>query len=106
MISTRLFPATSQHLQCSRGTMLQPVDPMRAFTDVLRFEIRLHLTSPLFWGAALLFFALHFLTLTRTGITLGDNEQIAINSAWLIFQTELVLSVFGMLPAIVFIVAA
>lgn len=79
---------------------------MRAFTDVLRFELRLHLTSPLFWGVALLFFALHLLTLTRTGINLGENEQIALNSAWLIFQTELVLGLFGMLPAIVFAVRA
>ena len=61
---------------------------MRAFTDMLRFELRLHSRSPFFWGVALLFFALHLLTLTRTGINLGDNEQIAINSAWLIFQTE------------------
>ena len=30
---------------------------MRAFIDVLRFELRLHLASPLFWGVALLFFA-------------------------------------------------
>lgn len=79
---------------------------MRTLLDVLRFELRLHLRSPLFWGVALLFFALHFLTLTRTGINLGDNERIAINSAWLIFQTELVLGVFGMLPAMVFIVTA
>ena len=79
---------------------------MRAFTDVLRFELRLHLASPLFWGVALLFFALHLLTLTRTGINLGENEQIAINSAWLIFQTELVLGLFGMLPAILFAVTA
>ena len=79
---------------------------MRAFTDILRFELRLHLASPLFWGVALLFFALHLLTLTRTGINLGDNERIAINSAWLIFQTELVLGVFGMLPAIAFTVTA
>jgi len=79
---------------------------MRAFVDVLRFELRLHLRSPLFWGVALLFFGLHLLTLTRTGINLGDNEQIAINSAWLIFQTDLVLGVFGMLPAMIFIVTA
>lgn len=79
---------------------------MRAFVDVLRFELRLHIVSPLFTAVALLFFALHFLTLTRTGINLGDNERIAINTAWLIFQTELVLGVFGMLPAIVFVVTA
>lgn len=80
--------------------------PLRAFTEILRFELRLHLTSPLFWGVALLFFALHLLTLTRTGINLGDNQQIAINSAWLIFQTELVLGVFGMLPAMMFTVTS
>src|SRR5687768_1069721 len=104
-------PATSERLQCSTliavtaldGTMLTL---LRAFTEILRFELRLHLSSPLFWGIALLFFALHLLTLTRTGINLGDNEQIAINSAWLIFQTELVLGVFGMLPAMVFSVTA
>ena len=80
--------------------------PPRAFAEILRFELRLHLASPLFWGVALLFFVLHLLTLTRTGINLGDNQQIAINSAWLIFQTELVLGVFGMLPAMFFTVTA
>lgn len=80
--------------------------PLRAFAETLRFELRLHLTSPLFWGVAVLLFALHLLTLTRTGINLGDNQQIAINSVWLIFQTEIVLGVFGMLPAMVFTVTA
>jgi ABC-2 type transport system permease protein len=79
---------------------------MRAFLDVLRFDLRLHLTSPLFAGIGLLFFALHLLALTRTGINLGTNELIAINSAWLIFQTELVLGLFGMVPAIAFAVTA
>lgn len=79
---------------------------MRAFRDVLRFELALHLRSPLFWGVALMFFLLHLLTLTRTGINLSDNEQIALNSAWMIFQTELVLGAVGMLPAIVFAVTA
>ena len=79
---------------------------MRAFIDVLRFELRLHLASPLFWGIALLFFALHFLTLTRTGINLGVYDNLDINSPWMIFQTELVLGVFGMVPAIMFAVTA
>src|SRR5688500_5384665 len=79
---------------------------MRAFSDVLRFELRLHFTSPLFWSIACAVFTLHFLTLTRTGINLGDNGQIAINSACLIFQTELVLGLFGMLPALIFVVTA
>src|SRR5688572_28649217 len=79
---------------------------MRTFIDVLCFELRLHLTAPLFWGIALVFFALHLLTLTRTGINLGDNEQIAINSAWLIFQTEIAIGALGMVPCIVFAVLA
>jgi len=82
------------------------MESRRAFVGVLRFELGMHLRSPLCWGVALLFFALQLLTLTRTGINLGDNQQIAINSAWLIFQTQLVLSVFGMLPAMVFTVTA
>jgi ABC-2 type transport system permease protein len=79
---------------------------MRTFLDVLRFELRLHFSSPIFWGIALVFFTLHLLTLTRTGINLGDNEQIAINSAWLIFQTEIALGALGMVPAIIFAVTA
>jgi len=79
---------------------------MRTFSELVRFELRLHFRSPMFWGVALLFFALHLLTLTRTGIHLGENDQVAINSAWLIFQTELILGLFGMLPAIVFAVTA
>ena len=79
---------------------------MRAFIDVLRFELRLHLASPLFWGVALLFFVLHFLTLTRTGINLGVYDNLDINSPWMIFQTELVLGVLGMVPAIMFAVTA
>ena len=79
---------------------------MRAFIDVLRFELRLHFRSPLFWGVSFLFFALHMLTLTRTGINLGDNERIALNSPWLIFLTHMALGLFGMVPAIVFAVTA
>ena len=79
---------------------------MRAFTDVLRFDLRLHLSSPLFWGIAFLVFVLHLLTITEVGINISDNDQIAVNSAWLIFQTALILGVFSMLPAIVFPVTA
>ena len=79
---------------------------MRAFLDILGFELRLHTTSPLFQGTALLFFLLHLLTLTQTGVHLSDNDLIDINSAWLIFQTELILGFFGMLPAIIFVVTA
>ena len=79
---------------------------MRAFLDVLRFELRVQGTSPMFYGVLLLFFAIHLLTMAQTGIDLSDNELININSAYLIFRTELVLSVFGMLPALIFVVSA
>ena len=75
---------------------------MRAFSDVFGFELRLHLKSPLFWGVALLVGTLHLLTITEVGINVSDNDQIGINSAWLIFQTELILGLFGMLPALLF----
>ncbi len=48
----------------------------------------------------------HLLTISQAGIHLSDNELIAYNSTYLIFQTELVLGVFGMLPALVFVVNA
>lgn len=79
---------------------------MRTFLDVVRFERRLQLRSPLFHGVLLLFFAIHLLTMSQSGIHLSDNELINVNSAYLIFRTELVLSAFGMLPAIIFVVGA
>src|SRR5688500_4142794 len=74
--------------------------------DVLRFELRQQCSSPMFAALALLFFLIHLLTISQTGINLTDNELIAYNSVYLIFRTELVLGVFGMLPAIIFVVNA
>ena len=79
---------------------------MRAFLDVLTFELRLQCRAPLFLGALLLFFLIHLLTMAQAGIHLSDNELIHFNSPYLILQTELVLGLFGMLPAVIFIVNA
>ena len=79
---------------------------VRDFLDVLRFELRLQCRSPMFAGLLLLFFLIHLLTMSRVGINIGDNELIKHNSVYQIFLTELVLSVFGMLPAIIFVVNA
>ncbi len=79
---------------------------MKAFSDVLRFELRLHLTSPLFIGIALVFFLIHLMTIREIGVNVSDNDLIYLNGAWSIFQTERVLGVFGMVPAIVFAVLA
>jgi ABC-2 type transport system permease protein len=79
---------------------------VRAFLDVLRFELRMQCTSPLFVGVLFLFFSLHLLTIGEAGINLNDNDLIFLNSASQIFRTELVLGVFGMLPAAIFVVNA
>ncbi|HUR35749.1 MAG TPA: M1 family aminopeptidase [Vicinamibacterales bacterium] len=79
---------------------------MRAFIDVVRFELRLQLASPLFLVVLLLFVAIHLLAMAQVGIHVSDNQQIQINSAYLIVRTELVLSIFGMLPSMLFVVNA
>ena len=79
---------------------------MRNFLDVLRFELRQQCSSPMFVALMLLFFLIHLLTISQAGINLTDNELIDYNSVYLIFRTELVLGVFGMLPAIIFVVNA
>ncbi len=79
---------------------------MRAFLDVLKFELRLQCSSPLFLGVLLLFFLIHLLTIGEAGINLSDNDLILLNGPSQIFQAEVVLGTFGMLPAIIFIVNA
>ena len=81
-------------------------EPCARFSTFSRFELRLQCRSPLFAGALLLFFVIHLLTMSQVGIHLSDNELIDINSAYLIFRTELVLGIFGMLPAMIFVVNA
>ena len=49
---------------------------MRAFPTSCASSCACTAASPLFWGVALLFFVLHLLTLTQTGINLGDNDLI------------------------------
>lgn len=79
---------------------------MQSFLDILRFELRLQLRSPLFVGMALLYGLLHLLTLAQTGIHLTDNPLIALNSPYLQARTALVLGILNSLPAIVFVAYA
>ncbi len=79
---------------------------MRPFLDVLRFELRFQCGAPLFAGVLLLFFLIHLLTIGEAGINISDNDLIVVNAPSQIFQTELVLGVFGVLPAIAFVVNA
>lgn len=79
---------------------------MRALLEVMRFEIRYQLRSPFFLGALLMFALIHFLTITSTGIHLDISNQIDINSAYAVLQTELTLFIFGMLPILAFVITA
>ncbi|HET9161235.1 MAG TPA: hypothetical protein VFN88_11550, partial [Caulobacteraceae bacterium] len=79
---------------------------MRSFLEVVGFELRMQVRSALFLGLVAVFFAIHLLTMAQIGIHISDNQLIAYNSAYLIFRTELVLTVFGMLPATFFVVTA
>lgn len=79
---------------------------MGDFLEILRFELRLQIRSPMFAGLLAVFFAIHLLTMAQIGIHVSDNQLIANNSAYVIFRIELVLSVFGMLPSVIFVVNA
>ncbi len=84
---------------------------MRAFLEILRFECRLQARSPLYLAAAVLSFALHFLTARKLGIDVGfgaaaDAAAIPLNAAVAILQNELVLSLFALFPAVAIVAAA
>jgi ABC-2 type transport system permease protein len=79
---------------------------MRAILEVMQFEIRYQLRSPFFLGALLMFALIHFLSFTGV-INIGDlSNQVAINSAYAILNTELALFIFGMLPIVAFVTTA
>lgn len=63
-------------------------------------------TRPLFTGVLFVLFAIHFLTIGDVGIHISDSDLVFANGPSQIFQKELVLGVFGVLPAIIFIVNA
>jgi ABC-type transport system involved in multi-copper enzyme maturation permease subunit len=83
---------------------------MAAFLEIVRFECRYQLRSPLFGTVAAVFFLVHLATGLRAGINIGlqavDASLLALNAAYSIIQNEAVLSVFGMFPALVFVAAA
>jgi len=80
---------------------------MRAFLDILTFELRYQLKAPLFWIIMLLFFLMHFLTMGTNTITIGEiNNLINLNSPYQVILVETGLSYFYLLPLIFFIVTA
>ena len=79
---------------------------MRVFLEILRFELRQQLKSPFLLLALLLFFVIHLLTITGTGINLWAHPRANLNSAYGVAVVETTLTVFGMLPIIVFVASA
>jgi hypothetical protein len=58
------------------------------------------------WAALLIFFLLHFLTVTSIGIHLDENQRIDVNGAAKIIQVVSTLNYLVMLPVVVFVVTA
>lgn len=79
---------------------------MGTLLDILRFELALHARSALSWAVVAGYGAIHALAIAGIGIHLGDNQLTYLNGATAIVQTQLVLSAFGMVPAIYFVVSA
>jgi len=79
---------------------------MRSFLEVLRFEVRYQCGTPFLWAALLIFFLLHFLSITSVGIHLDENQRININGAAKIIQVISTLNYLAMLPVVVFVVTA
>ncbi len=79
---------------------------MRAFLEILKFELRYQIKTPFFWGILLLFFLIHLLTVTSVGIHLGQNHRIDINGAGKILQVVCAYIYLAMLPTAVFVIRA
>jgi ABC-2 type transport system permease protein len=84
---------------------------MRTFAEIFRFELRLQARSPVWIGAAVLFFAIHFLAARKAGISIGvgplaDAETLNLNAALAIIQTEFLLSILMLFPAAALVATA
>lgn len=79
---------------------------MRVFLEILRFELRQQLHSPFLLAALALFFLMHFLAITSTGLTLWAHPRADINSIYGVSVVETTLSLLGMLPVVVFVANA
>ncbi len=79
---------------------------MRSFLAILAFELRRQAKSPFFLGTLLLFFLIHLLTITSTGVHLGQNHRIDINGAAKILQVISTYIYLMMMPIVVFAIGA
>jgi ABC-type transport system involved in multi-copper enzyme maturation permease subunit len=83
---------------------------MASLLQIIRFECRYQLRSPLFAAVLIVLSLAHFLAALQAGVNIGlatvDTSRLALNGAFTIIQNEAVLSIFGMFPALVFTVTA
>ena len=68
---------------------------MRAFLEILQFEVRYQLRSPFLIGAMLIFALGNLLTITSTGININVSNLVDINSPNSILMTTLTVAAFG-----------
>ena len=80
---------------------------MNALNEIVRFECRYQLRSPVFIIVASVFFLMTFLGMASDAVQIGGNDSaLNLNSNFAIIQTQLVFSVIGMFPAIAFVANA
>jgi len=79
---------------------------VRTGWEICQFELRQQLKSPFVFATLIVFFIIHLLTITSTGINLWTHPLADINSAYAISVTETTLAIFGMLPVMVFVAKA
>ncbi|MDX1455102.1 MAG: M1 family aminopeptidase [Gammaproteobacteria bacterium] len=73
------------------------------FLSVYLFELRFQMRQPTFWVTAAIFFLLAFMGTANSDVQIGGStSNLDINATFVIFQTMLVLSVFGMFVATAF----
>lgn len=80
---------------------------MNALIEIVRFECRYQLRSPMFIIVASVFFLMTFFGMASDAVQIGGNDSaLNLNSNFAIIQTQLVFSVIGMFPAIAFVANA
>lgn len=75
--------------------------------EIFRFELRQHLTSPLFWLSGAIFFLLSFGAVTTDAVTIGGAiGNVQRNAPYVIMQLMLVMSVVGIFVTTAFVAGA
>ena len=75
--------------------------------EIFRFECRYQLRSPLFLIISLVFFLFNFFAMASESVTVGGGtDNLNLNAAFTILQTQYIFSIIGMFAAIAFVAGA